>query len=574
MHGMAEPLAALCPEPLFVDGMFAWLHRPEVNCGGETAVLICPALSRDALDSHRFVRVLADQFAEAGYPALRFDYPGTGDSADLAPGGNPWTLWQDGVRRAADALLRATGARRLILCGLRIGATLAALAADRDDVAGLILLAPVVRGQSYLRQLWVEAGLQAGRTRPMQEGFSLGELEFGPEAVKSIAAADLRAKPLRPELHVLVCAQAASAPLAACEKRWTAEGARLRHAEFNGLEPLLSHNLHGETPPADFRFLLQWTIEALPPSPVFPVSGMPGFEKTLRRRGCTEQPLTFGPQGGLFGMLCQPDGGGEEVVILCGGGRNPHYGVGRSAVRLAESLAQAGIASLRIDFAGLGDSRGPAGRETVMTSLFEDRLPDLLAAIDRLEALGYRRFAVQGLCSGAFHALQAALADTRISKLILVNLPSFEACDDAGGELAMRQSLSWRYYLRRLTYMATWQRILNGRHDLRVILHGQLRQLRRLFRAAGAAGDPAPDSPHSILTRLSERGVEIQFIFGPDEAGYHVVEAHFGPGAAELVKLQGVTLQRVANLDHLMGHPQAQRAATNAIIGGLLPAAA
>ena len=53
MHGTAEPNArvslGVAADPIFIQGMFAWLHRPQPHWGGETAVLICSALNRDAL---------------------------------------------------------------------------------------------------------------------------------------------------------------------------------------------------------------------------------------------------------------------------------------------------------------------------------------------------------------------------------------------------------------------------------------------------------------------------------------------------------------------------------------------
>ena len=115
-----------------------------------------------------------------------------------------------------------------------------------------------------------------------------------------------------------------------------------------------------------------------------------------------------------------------RAVIIGNGGRDPHYGSARIGVEFARRLAAEGIASLRIDFAGLGDSPGPPGQERVLSHMFEtDRRPDISAAIDVLEGLGFRRFVVQGLCAGAYHAFHAALADPRIGTLLLVNMPLF-----------------------------------------------------------------------------------------------------------------------------------------------------
>jgi len=103
---------------------------------------------------HRALRHCAEAAADAGIPALRFDYDGTGDSAgtDLDP--DRLSAWIASVHGAQ----RLCGARpacdRVCFLGVRLGATLAALAAsERSDVAGLIALAPVVSGRAYTREL-------------------------------------------------------------------------------------------------------------------------------------------------------------------------------------------------------------------------------------------------------------------------------------------------------------------------------------------------------------------------------------------------------------------------------------
>lgn len=101
--------------------------------------------------SHRQFVLLARRMAEAGYPVLRFDYRGMGDSE-----GEPRsfeTIDQD-IATAIDALQRACPeVRRVVLWGLCDGASAALLycGARRDArIVGLCLLNPWVRSEATL----------------------------------------------------------------------------------------------------------------------------------------------------------------------------------------------------------------------------------------------------------------------------------------------------------------------------------------------------------------------------------------------------------------------------------------
>jgi pimeloyl-ACP methyl ester carboxylesterase len=52
-------------------------------------------------------------------------------------------------------LKRETGVTHVTLCGLRLGAAFALLVARRSPVDALVLLAPVISGRGYVRELSV-----------------------------------------------------------------------------------------------------------------------------------------------------------------------------------------------------------------------------------------------------------------------------------------------------------------------------------------------------------------------------------------------------------------------------------
>ena len=410
---------------------------------------------------------------------MRFDYPGTGDSeaeGDVEPPEGHWQSWLNSIDGAADWLRETTGASELVFCGLRIGATLASLvAAKRDDVAGLIQLAPVMRGNSYVRQLLVQSQLQNGQPLPAGEDLVFYEFRFSPRTLDEMRAVDLRKVAMRAGQKVALHPRADSRLVDECLDAWKAGGVEVVRGPWPRLEPMMRHNIIEENTLPDFTNVIGWLSKAMPYDATHRAVWPEPSPAELRPSGCIETPLIFGRRGRLFGILCRPENGRPDlVVITTNSGRDPRYGSCRQSVTFARQLARQGIACLRLDFAGLGDSLGPLGKEHELTPMFEsDRFPDIKGAIDALELRGYSRFAAQGLCAGAYHCWQGALADPRLSALILVNIPLFILPGQVVMNYLTRRGSTMAYYARRLFSVAGLKKLLGGRVDLLNILRSQ-----------------------------------------------------------------------------------------------------
>ena len=566
--------AGFWSEPVFVAGCSGWLHRPVESVSSrqsDVAVLLCPALGWDGLHGYHGFRLLADQLAASGYPVMRFQYPGTGDSCDLVAGENVavehWADWQQSVNTCADWLLASTGAQRLLIIGLRFGATLATVVAERrDDVAGLVLLAPVLRGKSYMRQLDMEARLESGAAADANGGLQFHELNLSAETVGLISAVDLRRARLPAGLKVAMFPQAPSQVVDGCVQSWLGAGVDVQSVTYGGLEPLLQEAIHCDPPPLDFARVLDWARLNLPPAEIARQPGLRLTDPVLELAHCSEVPIRFGDGKRLFGVLCRPkEAVGNTAVIIGNTGRDPHYGIARLGVEFARRLAENGIASFRMDFAGLGDSAAPPGWGDALSSLFEaDRASDITAAIDTLERLGYKEFALQGLCSGAYHAWRAAQVETRVGALLLVNLPVFHWRGGDSVKAAIWQSAPASRVLERLADKAVWQRALHGQLALRPILTGFTRQV--LDRIAKRLPlwlrrDSSSPSPTRTLQTLANRDVETLFLYSPGDPGLAALEEAFGPEGARLRDFDTVDLRIASDIDHVLsGHDMRARA--------------
>lgn len=127
---------------------------------------------------------------------------------------------------------------------------------------------------------------------------------------------------------------------------------------------------------------------------------------------------TFGPGGALVGILTMPaDAVAHAPLMLLGNaGALPRQGPHRMSVRIARALADVGIASLRFDFAGHGDSQSIGNPQGVRAQ----SVLDMKSAMDwAARETGTSRFLIFGICSGAVNAYDTALADERIAGLLM-----------------------------------------------------------------------------------------------------------------------------------------------------------
>jgi pimeloyl-ACP methyl ester carboxylesterase len=136
----------------------------------------------------------------------------------------------------------------------------------------------------------------------------------------------------------------------------------------------------------------------------------------------------------LFGMLHLPDGTScPPLVVFLHGFASNKYGTGRCYVTLAEELSRAGIASLRFDFRGSGDSEG-----SLANTSFEDLVSDAVTVLrhtQKLEMIDQRRVGLFGSSLGGTVGVLAAKECGFIQAMVLWS-------PIASGELWVRDFLA------------------------------------------------------------------------------------------------------------------------------------
>jgi pimeloyl-ACP methyl ester carboxylesterase len=226
-----------------------------------------------------------------------------------------------------------------------------------------------------------------------------------------------------------------------------------------------------------------------------------------------EEPVFFDAGGeDLFGILTRPEGEGNGVVVLTlfGAGPFPTLGKNQVRIRLARELAELGYHVFRLDYRGIGESGGEP-REATLTDLW---IEDALGAIRWLQANGFDRIIVVGVCFGARTALAVLDELPGLEAMIMIAPPV--------GETNHRETIvahPWSWYLRRAMSPSAVRLMLSSHPTARRRRSTLMAKVKRSAgRANRAGGEPkqAHASPQFLqpMGELLDRGVPTLILYG------------------------------------------------------------
>jgi alpha-beta hydrolase superfamily lysophospholipase len=584
--------------------LFGWLHRPGGEFAPTTGVVICKPFGYEAVCSHRSLRAFAQAVAELGIPTLRFDYSGTGDSQDVDAHADQLGAWKGDVIAGVAELQRRTGVDRVYLLGFRLGALLATLAArECTSVKAILLVAPILSGATYLRELRVArlaSSLAVEPPRLEDDGAGDGTLRTdGPleasgffmsaSTVAALSRLDLGKLDAPPVGEMLVIDRADLPTARAWVEGAAKRGIQTRYVQLPGFVEMTMRAPQFAVVPhsmiAGVREWLRDRLETCPapqsesaerPATDYAVDGgavlqlpgdLPGAESAI-----SERPVLFGSGTSLFGIVAQPRPGEprKRAVILLNAGADYHIGASRMYVSLARRWARRGYIVLRMDLAGLGDSDARPGRSA--NEVFPPAaLDDIRAAIETMRS----RYAVgdvtlAGLCSGAYHALRAAVAGIAVNRILMVNPQNFfwkegMTLEDLQIAEVVRNPAVYRERVRSGT---AWRRLLSGEVNVWRIVNIYI------WRVLLALESPLRDWARALHIRLprdlgreleevAARGVRVVFIFSRGDPGMNLLRIQGG----SVVKRLGdrCRVHVVDQADHSLSRSQ-PRAAVEEIL--------
>jgi alpha-beta hydrolase superfamily lysophospholipase len=566
-HGSVESAKAL----YFRSGegcLFGWLHGAVSGSKREMGVVICQPFGYEAICAHRGIRVFAETFAAAGIPTLRFDYLGTGDSAEIDPSANQLEVWTLDILAAIRELRSRTGVRRVCVLGFRLGTLLARLAAARSDsVDGLIAVSPIVTGRRYLRELRTTrlaaamglAGEETASNDAAQRSTGMEVSGFSLSAATLAALAKVDASMLGPRSMPPTLLIEANTTISRRDAESIYPQHKVRHESLPGLiEMLMTAPQFAVAPKEVIELTRNWLFELaserleladhnktacqLPEQRVEAIEEL-AFPEGGSVPQSKEKPVSFGSDSMLFGILTQPPVGEirRRAVILLNAGADHHIGASRIYVSMARRWSQHGYMVLRMDLAGLGDSGTPSG--SLDDNVFpEGALDDIRTAIEFLKNdHGIRDVTLVGLCSGAYHALRAAVAGLPINRILMVNPQNYfwKVGDTLNDVQLVEVVRNPGVYRERMMSLAAWKRVFSGQVNVARIIKIYLR--RPFLAVESTIRDIArrlqlhlPNDLGRELEHIAARGVRMVFVFARDEPGIDLLKLQAGKSVQRL----------------------------------------
>lgn len=512
------------------DGsLLGFMHVPDDGLA-RGAVVLCPPLGKEQIDSYRGMLFAAQELCAAGLVVLRFDYAGTGDSTGDQRAPDAVERWVRSVRTAV-AYVRETGLEHIALGGLRVGALLAAVArSELGELTAMALWDPVLNGRSYLRQQRALYQVSVGSDDAADDLISI------PSAMLDPAAADALGV-----LRMDACASALAAQpvLLAVRESVASTTAVRRLAVGCGAEELLLRrqeeflerpSSHFQIPSESIREIAEWLSRR------FPAERTAVTAPSIRRETVVGQAVSgedvvevlhrCGPDA-LFAIETTTTGTVARCAVFYSPAKEHRVGPARLHVELGRALAASGVQCLRFDRVGTGESGTVAWEE--QTHAYTPQSVADASAILALTRAEPADTTLLGVCAGGWMAMMAGIAHrvgavvmlspiiwalrTREHKIVATQL-AVDRTDEQNAHVDRRQRLK-AVLQRRLPYRL-W--LLLGRRGVTQVPETALAALGRVRVDTTVVMSPADDDwfvaqrgPEG-LRRLHRRGIRPRLV--------------------------------------------------------------
>lgn len=555
--------------------LFGWYHAADA-ARRECGVVFCNPLGYEELCAHRALRHWADAVADAGFPALRFDYDGTGNSAGSDTDPDRVSAWLASIEDAAAELRARSGVRHVVLLGVRLGGTLAAAAAERARADALILFAAAAAGRTYVREVlalgrFMSAPPDPDAPAPPEDpDEQIAGFVMTRQTIMGVKALDATSTLTRVRRAFVVPRDDTGADSALAE-RLAQRRVDVELAALPGYAAMMV-DAHESVPPnAVIDGSIRWLTSHYAVSGVESVGAHArdfGLVSGPVENGVAESAAVFGDDR-LFGILSESHGARCETgVVLVNAGSVHTVGPGRAHVELAREWAARGISVLRMDIGGVGDSDprfGAVDNHPYPDHAVEDIASAVRWMIDRARV---SRVIVAGLCSGAHASFHAGLAVDGLAGIMVINPIVFywnPACAlDVSAWMNYTES---RRYSQAAREVASWVKLVRGQVNVRHAASVAYRRMREVSGAMATTlwqrlGGSSKDGQNvaADLARIGARGVDVLLVFSEGDPGLDFLKRRYARSLRLLEQRSSkFALRVIPDADHTFTRRAARR---------------
>jgi alpha-beta hydrolase superfamily lysophospholipase len=388
--------------------VFLWTHLP-ARSRARAGVVLFPPIGHDYRVTHSTLRVLAERLADDGFAVVRFDYDGTGDSAGSLDDPDRVAHWLESAEAAVN-VLKGCGVPWTAAVGIRVGASMASMVAERRGGIDALVLWDPISGGAYLTEQGAFNRLTFGRSDAKDGSIVTPGYVFDAETARDLetvgpafTSGKLAERTLCLTRSDRINDQHLQRRFAGSTVEW---GEAVGQADLMDLQP--PDNI---VPQETIEVIARWLDYAAPAqlAALVPPSLKAEAVIDVDEDGAAivETAFVIG-EAKLTGISTIPSHlNGAPTIVLLNTADDHRVGPNRMWVTLARRWARLGYRSVRFDLSGLGDSGTRASQHRGVLRA-PQHFDDILEMTRHVSPHDPSDVVLIGLCSSGYQAIDSA----------------------------------------------------------------------------------------------------------------------------------------------------------------------
>jgi alpha-beta hydrolase superfamily lysophospholipase len=388
--------------------VFLWTHVP-ARSQARAGVVLFPPIGHEYRVTYSTLRVLADRLADHGFAVIRFDYDGTGDSAGNLDDADRVAHWLKSGQAALN-VLKECGVPWAAAVGIRVGASMASMVAERQGGIDALVLWDPISGRAYLTEQEAFNRLTFGRSDMGDGSIVTPGYVFSAETARDLEAVGPAFTRGRLAERTLCLSRSDRIIDPHLQRRFADSavewGEAVGQADLMDLQP--PDNI---VPEETIEVIATWLDHAAP-SPLATMvppelNGEAVVDMDEDGAAIVESAFVAG-HAELVGVSTIPSQPNNAPTIMLLNTADDHrVGPNRMWVTLARRWARLGYRSVRFDLSGLGDSgtRGGQGRGQLRVP---EHFEDVSEMVAHVSPHDQSNVVLIGLCSSGYQAIDSA----------------------------------------------------------------------------------------------------------------------------------------------------------------------